>query len=179
MQWAYQDRNRGSWWGIAAFLLIPFVVIILHGQAEDPAPPLADAAQRDSLLAALFMAILEQPDPANTRGESALAGADHSLPDDSTARPVTRLSASPLRGIEPMKVNFSCEINDDVYAYWWYFGDGTSSNRINPEHRYTAPGTYYVTLTTTRADGLQTDTLRDSIIVHPAVETVMFTPQSR
>lgn len=33
------------------------------------------------------------------------------------------------------------------YTYLWNFGDGTTSNQLNPVHNYTLPGTYTVTFT--------------------------------
>ena len=33
------------------------------------------------------------------------------------------------------------------YTYLWNFGDGTTSNQLNPVHNYTIPGTYTVTFT--------------------------------
>jgi Zn-dependent metalloprotease len=58
----------------------------------------------------------------------------------------------------PAQVNFS---NTTAYAlgYTWYFGDGTTSNSINPVHTYSANGTYTVKL---KANGCQNIT--DSII---------------
>ena len=58
----------------------------------------------------------------------------------------------------PAQVTFS---NTTAYAqtYTWYFGDGTSSNSINPMHTYSANGSYTVKL---KASGCQN--LQDSII---------------
>ncbi|HPH82063.1 MAG TPA: PKD domain-containing protein [Flavobacteriales bacterium] len=42
-------------------------------------------------------------------------------------------------------------INGDTY--FWSFGDGTQSTELNPEHAYTNPGTYQVSLTTSNAWG--------------------------
>ncbi|WP_295650024.1 PKD domain-containing protein [uncultured Mucilaginibacter sp.] len=36
------------------------------------------------------------------------------------------------------------------FSYVWNFGDGTTSNQLNPKHSYAAPGTYTVTLTATQ-----------------------------
>lgn len=43
-------------------------------------------------------------------------------------------------------------------AYLWQFGDGSSSSEANPNHTYTQPGEYTVTLRVTNADGETTYT---------------------
>ncbi|MEA3190420.1 MAG: thrombospondin 2/3/4/5 [Thermoplasmata archaeon] len=40
-----------------------------------------------------------------------------------------------------------------IVAWYWEFGDGTTSGASNPSHTYDAPGTYVVTLTVTAANG--------------------------
>ena len=46
-----------------------------------------------------------------------------------------------------------------VVSYLWDFGDGSTSNERNPTHAYATPGTYAVTLTIAREDGIRfTDT---------------------
>ncbi len=44
-------------------------------------------------------------------------------------------------------------------AWSWNFGDGTSSNSVNPVHSYTVPGTYTVILTVSNPLGMDSDTL--------------------
>lgn len=41
----------------------------------------------------------------------------------------------------------------EVATYEWDFGDGTTSNEVNPTHAYSAPGTYLVQLTLISEDG--------------------------
>ncbi len=45
--------------------------------------------------------------------------------------------------------------NTSEYAtsYYWDFGDGTSSNQVNPSHTYTSPGAFEITLTATNPNG--------------------------
>ncbi len=52
----------------------------------------------------------------------------------------------------------------------WTFGDGTSSNQINPTHTYTAPGTYTVCLRIIRYNGTNYPCIREicKTIVIPA-----------
>ncbi len=52
-------------------------------------------------------------------------------------------------------ITFLDRSTDDVgiVAWAWNFGDGTSSSEQNPVHRYSADGSYSVTLTVTDTDG--------------------------
>lgn len=54
------------------------------------------------------------------------------------------ISMSPLPFIYHF-VNTSTPLNN-TDSIRWTFGDGTSSNQVNPTHVYTNPGTYYVCL---------------------------------
>jgi gliding motility-associated-like protein len=45
------------------------------------------------------------------------------------------------------------DLSSNAYTWSWNFGDGDTSLLQNPEHSYTAPGTYPVTLTVTNALG--------------------------
>src|SRR5690606_29399277 len=47
------------------------------------------------------------------------------------------------------------QFNDEsinAVSYFWQFGDGTTSSLASPEHHYSLPGTYTVTLTVTDRD---------------------------
>jgi len=44
-------------------------------------------------------------------------------------------------------------VNDPITTWYWTFGDGTSSTLQNPNHGYTFPGTYSVTLAVGTAGG--------------------------
>lgn len=62
----------------------------------------------------------------------------------------------------------------NVISYHWSFGDGDTSNVVNPVHTYANPGTYSVTLTATNDCGTSTKT-RDVIIVSTGPPTAAFT----
>jgi len=50
-------------------------------------------------------------------------------------------------------VDQSSDPDGEIVSWEWTFGDGTTSNKKNPSHRYADDGTYHVTLTVTDNDG--------------------------
>ena len=87
-------------------------------------------------------------------------------------------SASPTASCSaPLNVNFSNTSSGSVSSEW-IFGDGTTSNAINPSHTYTASGSYTVTLISTNANGCS-DTLvkPDYIKIQPPVAVINNLPQ--
>ena len=67
----------------------------------------------------------------------------------------------------PLIINFtdmSIAINDSIVNWFWYFGDGATSNVQNPVHTYSTPGAFDVTLIATNSTGCQ-DTLIDSLLI--------------
>ncbi|OUJ74185.1 hypothetical protein BXP70_10645 [Hymenobacter crusticola] len=78
------------------------------------------------------------------------------------------LSASPLAptaefmAAQPLTcsgcVQFTDQSLNGPTAWLWDFGDGTTSTQQNPQHCYTTPGTFTVTLTATNAIGANTRT---------------------
>lgn len=53
----------------------------------------------------------------------------------------------------------------EAVAWFWDFGDGQTATRPRPSHRYTAQGTYTVTLTIEDAEGCQTSTQQEVTVV--------------
>jgi PKD repeat protein len=72
--------------------------------------------------------------------------------------PVVVASADNEQGEIPLIVNFSSTgtIDPDgtIASYLWNFGDGATSTSANPQHTYTSPGQYVVTLTVTDNQGV-------------------------
>ena len=54
---------------------------------------------------------------------------------------------------DPYFFHFMDRSLGDIVAWNWYFGDGTTSKEPAPEHRYSQPGIYIVSLSVTGADG--------------------------
>jgi len=56
-------------------------------------------------------------------------------------------SGSPTSGTAPLLVSFTPTYTGTVPDHFeWSFGDSTSSSTVNPQHTYTSPGTYSVTV---------------------------------
>jgi PKD repeat protein len=78
-----------------------------------------------------------------------------------------------IEGCHPLTVSFT-DLSLNAATYYWEFGDEASSVESSPTHTYTNFGTsdtiYYVTLTTSSADGECVKSVSKPIIVHPEVE---------
>ncbi|WP_416866762.1 MAG: Ig-like domain-containing protein [Imperialibacter sp.] len=107
------------------------------------------------------------------------------------AQPNAEFSITPGSKCKNDEVTFVNLSTGSIVDYLWDFGDGTTSDEINPTHTYTTPGTFTVILTATDAGGL-TDSYNKSYIVRPpaanfdlspaiglgAPKTIFFTDQS-
>ncbi len=77
-------------------------------------------------------------------------------PEGTIINPAPQFTFHPGDGDIPLKVRFedtSNPGNDRIYAWWWDFGDGATSNSQSPEHIYKVVGSYDVTLTITTSSG--------------------------
>lgn len=72
-------------------------------------------------------------------------------------------SATPVQGTAPLTVQFTNNSSPSA-TYSWNFGDNTSSTEINPDHVYTAAGTFQAELIATNSAGCK-DTLKKEIVV--------------
>ncbi|AKJ39217.1 PKD domain-containing protein [Methanosarcina barkeri] len=79
--------------------------------------------------------------------------------------PTAAFSASPTSGKAPMKVQFTDKSTGTPTKWKWDFGDGTTSTKQNPTHKYSKVGVYTVKLTVTNSAGSNTVTKADSIKV--------------
>jgi PKD repeat protein len=74
-------------------------------------------------------------------------------------------SGTPTSGDAPLTVDFTDETTNGPTSWAWDFGDGGTSTEQNPEHVYTTPGVYTVSLTASSASSEDTETKVGYIIV--------------
>jgi len=79
--------------------------------------------------------------------------------------PSANFSAAPTEGKAPLTVKFTDKSIRSPTKWKWDFGDGTTSTRQNPTHKYSKVGSYTVKLTATNAKGSNTATKTDYIKV--------------
>jgi PKD repeat protein len=108
--------------------------------------------------------------------DSSVASADFTVNDP----PVAVFTATPTTGEVPLTVNFDASASTDpgnnITAYTWDFGDGTTGTGVTASHEYTAGGTVTVTLTVTNGMGATGQATTDIVINAPPVAA--FTPIS-
>lgn len=86
------------------------------------------------------------------------------------AMPVSNFVSDIQSGCAPFKVNFTnlSESTSGPLSYTWQFGNGNSSQAMNPIHIYSNPGRFTVRLTVTNSNGCaDTYTVNDYIESYP------------
>jgi len=79
-------------------------------------------------------------------------------------------SGMPTSGIATLDVAFTNLSTGDFDTSQWDFGDGGTSNLVNPAHLYTVPGVYTVTLTVSGLGGTDTMVKTSYITVYTPVQ---------
>ena len=69
----------------------------------------------------------------------------------------------------PLTVTFQSESTGVIDNQQWQFGDGADDSALQPDHTYSAPGSYSVTLTVEGPGGVDQITIIDAITVEPAL----------
>jgi PKD repeat protein len=78
---------------------------------------------------------------------------------------IADFKADRLDGFSPLTVQFTDLSSGSINSWYWDFGDGTSSSSHNPQHVFSSPGTYTVSLTVTGQNGSDTEGKADYINV--------------
>jgi len=69
------------------------------------------------------------------------------------AAPVANFTGTPAIGSAPLRVSFN-DTSSNIPTVWlWTFGDGMNTTVQNPEHTYSVPGNYTVSLDVANEDG--------------------------
>jgi len=92
-----------------------------------------------------------------------------------TAPPFVNASAAPSFGPAPLTVQFE-DLSTDVLSRLWDFGDGETSETADPEHTYSDPGFYDVTLTVTKPDRVYSYTFGGFVSVYADTLTFAHAP---
>lgn len=84
--------------------------------------------------------------------------------------PTIALTSSTAATCVPETIQFNDNsitgnVADPISAWYWSFGDGTSSSQPDPSHDYTSAGTYTVVLTVTTANGCTSDNSSSPFII--------------
>jgi len=83
-----------------------------------------------------------------------------------TVKPLdANFTASPTWGAAPLAVTFTDKSSNSPTAWAWTFGDGSTSTAQNPSHTYNSVNYYTVALTATNANGNDTGTKNNYIVV--------------
>ncbi|OQC68969.1 MAG: PKD domain protein [Euryarchaeota archaeon ADurb.Bin009] len=102
------------------------------------------------------------------------AATDFSGEQENPGPPSVGFTATPTVGLAPLTVQFNDTSLRSPTSWTWDFGDGSTSTDQNPEHTYTAAGTYSVNLTATNEYGTGYKLKPDHITVYDPV-TAQFT----
>ncbi len=92
--------------------------------------------------------------------------------------PVAGFTYSPQAPSSSDVVEFTDASSDpdgEVVAWEWNFGDGGTSTEQNPQHRFTQPGSYTVSLVVVDDRGARSAAAEETITVHNTDPTALFT----
>jgi PKD repeat protein len=97
--------------------------------------------------------------------------------------PTATFTAQPTNTTTPLDMAFDATASSDpdgsIVSYDWAFGDGTTGTGMAPTHRYTAPGSYTVTLTVTDDTNTKATTTRTLEVQQlPPVASFVVEPNS-
>ena len=91
--------------------------------------------------------------------------------------PTPDFVGSPTDGLFPLAVSFSSLTTGNVSSVSWDFGDGNTSTATDPQHTYTAYGTFDVSLTAAGPGGTATETKLGYVTTHEVIPDFEATPR--
>ncbi len=89
-------------------------------------------------------------------------------------RPIAAFTQDKAAGDVPLTVHFINQSSGTINAITWNFGDANSSNEVNPQHTFGAPGLYTVTLTVSGPGG-SSNVSRQINVTSPTAPVAGFT----
>jgi PKD repeat protein len=103
-------------------------------------------------------------------------GSDNVLINISNNAPVVDLDVNATSGLEPLSINYTCNVGggNDPLTYLVDFGDGSTSIASTGTHDYPLPGTYTITCTVTDTDGDSDEDFMDITVINnpPVVDLI-------
>jgi len=81
--------------------------------------------------------------------------------------PAADFVVSKTSGTKPLHIKFKDTSKNMIASWYWNFGDGFSSSIQHPEHTYSIPGSYTVTLQVKNQGGADTKIQQNFIEVYP------------
>lgn len=112
------------------------------------------------------------PQPFTMVGSATLLGPTSQGPAPLAAQ----LQASATVGVAPFTVSFTDRSSGQPTGWQWTFGDGGTSTEQHPQHTYTVPGAYTVSLTVTEGEQTDTQTRTGYITVLEAWDRMLVLP---
>lgn len=97
--------------------------------------------------------------PILLKGHQYVPGLDH------FGSPDAHFVGDILTGNAPLLVQFTDQSTAVIFGWDWTFGDGEASHQQNPQHIYSAAGTYDVALTVHGPGGSNTLTRNGYVVV--------------
>ncbi|MES2544651.1 MAG: PKD domain-containing protein, partial [Bacteroidota bacterium] len=91
--------------------------------------------------------------------------------------PASVFTVSPKQACGSLTASFINNSGSGITSYLWNFGDGTTSTAVTPpNHTYTTPGNYLISLTTTSATGCTNSSTQVVSVSAPVVTVTAASP---
>lgn len=88
--------------------------------------------------------------------------------------PIADFEADITTGLKPIDIKFTDLSTGAIDSWLWLFGDGSSSEQQNPEHKYARTGMFFVSLTVSGPGGADVETKNNLITVSDVAPVAEF-----